>query len=95
MDVRNGIDPKQMEDISGRSDLILLENRNGISGTLKPGTIDLSDKTGLAGGIGADNIHEILRLNPGFIDLSSSLESSPGMKDRSKIKRFFQEVNGH
>ena len=50
----------------------------------------------LAGGIGPDNVGEILRrLSPELIDASSRLEQSPGSKDPAKISRFFEEIERH
>ena len=48
----------------------------------------------LAGGISIDNLEEIYtRVKPAAIDLSSSLESEPGKKDKEKVKRFFEKFN--
>lgn len=45
----------------------------------------------LAGGIGPDNVRElILEFNPELIDVSSKLEKSPGEKDHKKIEQFFK-----
>jgi indole-3-glycerol phosphate synthase/phosphoribosylanthranilate isomerase len=49
----------------------------------------------LAGGIGPDNVAGIIRDHqPELVDLSSSLESEPGKKDRAKLERFFAEIRG-
>jgi indole-3-glycerol phosphate synthase/phosphoribosylanthranilate isomerase len=48
----------------------------------------------LAGGLGPENVGEkIRRFRPELIDASSLLESSPGVKDRKKLERFFEEVD--
>ncbi len=45
----------------------------------------------LSGGLSPDNVVEAVRkTEPLAIDLSSSLESSPGRKDPEKVKRFFE-----
>ena len=45
----------------------------------------------LAGGISAGNVEEAVRtMRPQGVDLSSSLESSPGQKDFEKMEAFFQ-----
>lgn len=93
MDVSHGISHERMNDASRISDLLLLENRKGISGTLDREKLKLEKNMGLAGGIGVHNIRDVLKMKPGFVDLSSSLESSPGRKDMDKIRHFFQEVN--
>jgi len=50
----------------------------------------------LAGGIGPDNVGEIVRgLRPELIDSSSRLEESPGIKDYAKLESFFREIDAH
>jgi len=47
----------------------------------------------MAGGISADNISEIVRDHqPELVDLSSSLESAPGLKDPAKLEAFFKAL---
>lgn len=51
------------------------------------------NRTILAGGISSDNIEFIYKnINPAAIDLSSSLEITPGKKDKKKMKEFFNKV---
>ena len=51
------------------------------------------DRLFLAGGIGADNVKEaISKVKPYALDLVSSLEKSPGIKDPVKIKEFFHAL---
>lgn len=46
----------------------------------------LRDKGIIAGGVSSNNIKKIYSLiNPGAVDLSSSVEASPGIKDKNKI----------
>ena len=48
----------------------------------------------LAGGVSIENLEEIYtKIKPAAIDLSSSLESEPGKKDKEKVKRFFEKLN--
>ena len=44
----------------------------------------------LAGGISPENVEEAARIRPYAIDLSSSLESEPGVKDFDKLFDFFE-----
>ncbi|MFH1591073.1 MAG: bifunctional indole-3-glycerol-phosphate synthase TrpC/phosphoribosylanthranilate isomerase TrpF [archaeon] len=44
----------------------------------------------IAGGISADNVHEVLTLSPYGVDVSSSLEISPGIKDGNLIYEFME-----
>ncbi|MCK9181439.1 MAG: bifunctional indole-3-glycerol phosphate synthase/phosphoribosylanthranilate isomerase [Fibrobacteraceae bacterium] len=47
----------------------------------------------LAGGISAENIREIIsKFSPELVDVSSSLESSHGIKDPEKLKAFFNNL---
>ena len=47
----------------------------------------------LSGGLNAENIGEALRLvNPAGIDISSGVESAPGVKDVGLIEAFFRAV---
>ena len=44
----------------------------------------------LAGGLSAQNIAAAIELtSPDAVDLSSSIESSPGVKDHQKLREFF------
>jgi len=48
----------------------------------------------LAGGISIENIEKIFsEIKPKAIDVSSSLEISPGIKDHKKVKDFFNKIN--
>lgn len=52
---------------------------------------DLAGKVVLAGGLNADNVASgIQALQPCAVDVSSGVESEPGIKDASKIQRFIQ-----
>ncbi|HEX9952566.1 MAG TPA: phosphoribosylanthranilate isomerase [Rubricoccaceae bacterium] len=45
----------------------------------------------LAGGIAADNVAEAIQtMRPYAVDLSSSVESSPGVKDLDRLSAFFE-----
>ena len=55
---------------------------------------EIKHKIILAGGISSDNIEFIYKnINPAAIDLSSSLEITPGKKDKKKMEKFFNTVN--
>jgi len=55
---------------------------------------DIRNKIILSGGISSDNIEFIYKnINPAAVDLSSSLEISPGKKDNKKMEMFFNKVN--
>ncbi len=47
----------------------------------------------LAGGLEADNVAgAIARVRPAAVDVASGVESAPGVKDRSRMERFFRAV---
>lgn len=55
---------------------------------------DLKENVILAGGVSADNIEFICRqIKPMAVDLSSSVEAEPGIKDKAKVKIFFNKLN--
>jgi len=48
----------------------------------------------IAGGVSEKNVEEIYKtIKPYAVDVSSSLEKSPGKKDHNKMKSFFQIIN--
>ncbi len=48
----------------------------------------------IAGGVSEKNVEEIFtKINPYAVDVSSSLEVTPGKKDHDKMKSFFQIIN--
>ena len=56
----------------------------------------LRNKIILAGGISSENIGFIMKeINPAAIDVSSSLEVSPGIKDHNKILKFINKINDY
>jgi len=49
----------------------------------------------LAGGLNPDNVEEaIKKVQPFAVDVSSGVESSPGKKDKKKLKEFVKSVRG-
>ena len=48
--------------------------------------------TFIAGGITPDNVRDLLSHHPFGIDVSSGVESSPGVKDPTLLRRLFEEV---
>ena len=55
---------------------------------------EIQNKVILAGGISHENITVVFKnINPAAVDLSSSLEAEPGLKDKGKVKIFFEKFN--
>ena len=49
--------------------------------------LDLS-RAFVAGGLNPDNVAEVAALGPYAVDCASGVESSPGVKDRDRLRRF-------
>ena len=49
--------------------------------------LDLS-RAFVAGGLNPDNVAEVVALGPYAVDCASGVESSPGVKDHDKLRRF-------
>jgi indole-3-glycerol phosphate synthase/phosphoribosylanthranilate isomerase len=50
----------------------------------------------VAGGLGPENIREVLRdLGPELVDASSGLEAELGRKNHDRLRAFFKEVQGY
>lgn len=48
----------------------------------------------LSGGLNSDNVRDAIRaVNPYAVDVSSGVESSPGIKDHLKLKRFMEAAS--
>lgn len=54
--------------------------------------LDYHSGAGVAGGISLENVHRYLELEPGWIDVSSGVESYPGRKDIEKVRRLREVV---
>ena len=54
----------------------------------------IKNKIILSGGMSIDNLEFVFNeIKPAAVDLSSSLESAPGIKDHQKVKDFFDKIN--
>ncbi len=89
---RNVLNSTEMKERGRKSDLILLESREGIEKKISYISPFLNEKTGVSGKINAVNIGSIIEFRPGFVDVSSSLELCPGKKDMEKVREFFEVI---
>lgn len=54
-----------------------------------------NQRTGLAGGLSPETVGDLVRrFRPAFVDVSSGVESGPGVKDPGKLRSFFEAVRG-
>jgi phosphoribosylanthranilate isomerase len=52
------------------------------------------DRAFVAGGISEENVTSVMQLSPFGVDLVSSIESSPGKKDHTRMESFVKKVRG-
>ena len=102
--IRNQSDFDQVSDYSGIVDMVLFDAKapdgsqlpggNGISfdwSLMK--SLDADCKTVLSGGLNAGNVEQAIAMtHPSVLDVSSGVESAPGVKDDKLIKEFFDAV---
>lgn len=91
---------------SKKYDAILLDSKvgNTMGGTGRTHNWALSLKIAdavrpkpliLAGGLNPDNVAEAVRIvKPYAVDVSSGVESAPGVKDHGKVEAFIEQVKG-
>lgn len=81
---------------AGVADLILYDNVRGGSGQTFDwswlGTNPPAHAFGLAGGINPRNLRDALAHRPRLVDLSSGVESAPGIKDKALLAEFAKEM---
>ncbi|BAB60196.1 phosphoribosylanthranilate isomerase [Thermoplasma volcanium GSS1] len=73
------------------ADIILVEYKKGVSSIVSQ-IAPLGLNVGYAGGISDRDIENIIAAKPSIIDVSSSLESSPGIKHPGKVMSFFKKI---
>ena len=100
--IKSGEDLEKMTDYNPLPCLLDAFSPDAAGGTgkrLDPGLVQKAREKGelwLAGGLNPSNIKEILETwSPELVDLSSGLESSPGVKDLIKMKQFFREIDNY
>ena len=79
----------------GAADIILIDSKDPGSGTVFDWSLLENAPSGirllLAGGLNADNVGAaIRRVRPWGVDVATGVESSPGRKDATKVRRFVE-----
>ena len=63
-------------------------------GSAKTVMLETTKPVLIAGGLNPENVGEVIReIKPYAVDVSSSLESEPGIKDSSLLRAFFEAVS--
>ena len=47
---------------------------------------------GVGGGISPDNVHDFLKLEPGWLDISRGVEDYPGKKNLGKVRKILEAI---
>ncbi len=88
-------DRKKIKVYSKVADKLLLDGGYGEGKQINPILLKNETVDILAGGLGVENIEQVLgKTSPSIIDANSKLESSPGKKDLSLVKEFIEKVRG-
>ncbi len=97
--VREGFQPEMLRELTGDAFLLDAHDPELLGGTGKPFNWALTRRANrfgtiiLAGGLTPENVGEAIReVRPFAVDVASGVEAAPGVKDASKLRAFFQEV---
>ena len=97
--VREGFQPEMLHELGGDAFLLDAFDHELLGGTGKPFNWALAREANrfgtiiLAGGLTPENVGEAIReVRPFAVDVASGMETSPGVKDEKKLKRFFAAV---
>jgi phosphoribosylanthranilate isomerase len=90
-----GGDPELAKAPSYGADIVMLDSASPGSGQVFDWSLAEGAPSGLrillAGGLTPDNVGEAIeRVRPWGVDVASGVESTPGVKDATKVRRFIQ-----
>jgi phosphoribosylanthranilate isomerase len=86
-------DKQKIKKYRESADKILLDAGKGSGRQIDISLLENESVDILAGGLGVENIENILnKISPNIIDTSSKLELVPGKKDINLVKKFIQKV---
>jgi phosphoribosylanthranilate isomerase len=98
--VREGFQPEMLRDLAGDAFLLDAFDAKLLGGTGKPFNWALAREANrfgtiiLAGGLTPENVGQAIReVRPFAVDVASGVETSAGVKDEKKLRRFFAAVN--
>lgn len=97
--VREGFQPETLRELGGDAFLLDAFDAELLGGTGRPFKWVLAGEANrfgtiiLAGGLTPENVGQAIRgVRPFAVDVASGVETSPGVKDDKKLKRFFAAV---
>ena len=97
--VREGFQPETLRELGGDAFLLDAFDAELLGGTGKPFKWALAREASrfgtviLAGGLTPENVGQAIReIRPFAVDVASGVETSPGVKDEKKLRRFFAAV---
>jgi phosphoribosylanthranilate isomerase len=86
----------RLPEIETAADYVMFDSGGGTGRTFDWTLFERVERTKpffLAGGLTAGNVREAIeRARPDVVDVSSGVESAPGIKDQQKIREFIAEV---
>ena len=91
--IRTRVDKQKIRKYLGVASKILLDAGKGSGNVIDISLVENENVDVLAGGLGVENVKNILdKISPRIVDANSKLELSPGKKDIDLVKEFIKKV---